>query len=123
MARKAHQIFATSDLTQAAMQVTTLMIPANKEGSYVPQRWAAFLKNAKLVVEAELQDLHNRCSRLTSHLVAQSCLHILFGADNTSRNSFISGAEKAERGILQTLFPHVPSCQQSTCLPIPQVFF
>jgi hypothetical protein len=64
MAPKAHQIFATSDLTQAAMQVTTLMIPANEEGSYVPQRWAAFLKNTKLVDEAELQDLHNRCSRL-----------------------------------------------------------
>jgi hypothetical protein len=67
--------------------------------------------------------MHNRHVLLFQHLVAQGCLHILFGADNTSRNTFISEAEKAEQGVLKILFPHVPSCQQSPRLTIPQFIF
>jgi hypothetical protein len=52
--------------------------------------------------------MHNRHAGLFQHLVAQGYLHALFGADNTSRNTFISEAEKADQGVFQILFPHVP---------------
>jgi hypothetical protein len=104
--------YIRSDTGSIAGDIPNDTLSANEDSSHVPQRWAAFLKNTKRVVEAELRDMHNRHSRLFQHLVAQGCLHILFGADNTSRNTFISEAEKAEQGVLTILFPHVPSCQQ-----------
>jgi hypothetical protein len=112
-----------SDTSSDAGDIPNDTLSANEDGSHVPQRWAAFLKNTKQVVEAELRDMHNRHVLLFQHLVAQGCLHILFGADNTSRNTFISEAEKAEQGVLKILFPHVPSCQQSPRLTIPQFIF
>jgi hypothetical protein len=39
---------------------------ANEEGSYVSQRWAAFLRNTKQVVEVELRDKHNQCLQTVS---------------------------------------------------------
>jgi hypothetical protein len=112
-----------SDTSGDAGDIPNDTLSANEDGSHVPQRWASFLKNIKQVVEAELRDMHNWLARLFQHLVAQGCLHILFGADNTSRNTFISEAEKAEQGVLKILFPHVPSCQQSPRLTIPQFLF
>jgi hypothetical protein len=84
-----------SDTSSDAGDIPNDTLSANEDSSNVPQRWAAFLKNTKQVVEAELRDMHNRHARLFQHLVAQSSLHILFGADHTSRNTLISEAEKA----------------------------
>jgi hypothetical protein len=112
-----------SDTSSDAGDIPNDTLSANEDSSHVPQRWAAFLKNTKQVVEAELRDMHDRHMRLFQHLVAQGCLHILFGADNTSRSTFVSEAEKAEQGVLKILFPHVPSCQQSPRLTIPQFLF
>jgi hypothetical protein len=92
-----------SDTSSGAGDIPNDTLSANEDSSHVPQRWAAFLKNTKQVVEAELRDMHNRHMRLFQHLVAQGCLHILFGADNTSRSTFISEAEKAEQGVLTIL--------------------
>jgi hypothetical protein len=109
-----------SDASSDASDIPNDTLSGNEDGSHVPQRWAAFLKNTKQVAEAELRYMHNRHARLFQHLVAQGCLHILFGADNTSRNTFISEAEKGEQGVLKIRFPHVPSGQQSPRLTIPQ---
>jgi hypothetical protein len=52
------------------MQVTTRgpddRLLANEEGRYVSQGCAAFLKNAKQLVEVELRDMHNQCSQTVS---------------------------------------------------------
>jgi hypothetical protein len=89
----------------------------------VQERWAAFLKNTRQVVENELQDMQELVPRLHQHIVALGTLHILFSADNTSRNNFVNEAQKTEQGALKILYPFIPTCQQSPRLTIPQFLF